>query len=473
MLPFLSRFIGSSENVRGSRNPRHKSRKLQYEPLEERALLAVNPVPSEVWSEVTAKYSDLNWMDIGDYNYIEITSDELSSFSLRNAMTHAGTTPENDLIVVRTTDTQNKITLEGTELLINIDAKEFGSVTIVSLGEERLTVDGDQQSRVFNIASGSEAAFAGLTITGGLAEDTDEIYGDKYLGGGIHNAGTLIVANCMVSGNHAIAGGGIANFGTLTVTNSMIVENTTGFYHDVGGPGTVGGGIANYDTLTVTNSTICFNTSSWSGGGIFSSSSSTSTTLYNTIVVFNHSVNWTDIDAFWETMVVDGSNNLGTFTDWSNDSGENFLYDPELPLFVDAENGDYRLARNSQAIDKGSNDYVASEFDLDGKSRISGNTVDIGAYEYQYAPAELVVSDITMPQEAVAGTSIDVAWVIANTDELAADQSRVINIYLSTGDQTGDDILVGTFDDSDVIDPDANITLTGQITIPLGNIGTF
>ena len=55
------------------------------------------------------------------------------------------------------------------------------------------------------------------------------------------------------------------------------------------------------------------------------------------------------------------------------------------PLYVDADNGDYRLQETSPVIDEGSNGYIPSDVstDLDGNARIVNVTVDMGAYEYQ------------------------------------------------------------------------------------------
>src|SRR5207302_10778144 len=43
-----------------------------------------------------------------------------------------------------------------------------------------------------------------------------------------------------------------------------------------------------------------------------------------------------------------------------------------------------RLRPNSPCINTGNNSYVTSATDLDGRPRIVGGTVDIGAYEYQW-----------------------------------------------------------------------------------------
>ena len=59
------------------------------------------------------------------------------------------------------------------------------------------------------------------------------------------------------------------------------------------------------------------------------------------------------------------------------------------PLFADALTRNYRPQSNSPCINAGNNTYVASATDLDGNPRISGSTVDIGAYELQ-SPASVL-----------------------------------------------------------------------------------
>jgi predicted outer membrane repeat protein len=55
------------------------------------------------------------------------------------------------------------------------------------------------------------------------------------------------------------------------------------------------------------------------------------------------------------------------------------------PCFAEANNGDYHLRAGSLCINAGDPNYVAApnEVDLDGKERVLGGRIDMGAYEYQ------------------------------------------------------------------------------------------
>lgn len=587
-----SRKTGNNDN-KMKKATAARSRKLRFEPLENREMLSVTATD---FNAIRSQYPDLNLSEeMSDYNIIDITADQLSDAAIRAAIAEAGTTEQNDLIVLRTTETENSITLSGTQLLLDIDATEFGSVTIVSFGDAEMTIDGEQKSRIFEIASAAELSIAGLTIIGGkvtgtgggfhnsgtlritdstisdntastsgggiynvgassILTVTNSIISDNkatwggaienygaveitnttisgnaatYYGGGIDNSGTLIVlnstisentlssstsysygggisnsgmltvtnstisdnmasatyssegggicndggvlmlTNSIISGNTAYSGGGISNCGifdsyiseatitnctisenlantggglcnstdcVLTVTNSTITENTAlddgggiysggiltlayniilentatyyggGIYTDDHSISTItncniskntasgSGGIHNdHGTLTITNSTIVGNMSTYYGGGISHMNTGTSILLYNTIVVENSG--YEDIYSVYrdDEGPVIGFNNLTTFTDWADGSGENRLYDVDLPLFIDAENGDYRLAPHSQAIDWGNNQYAydaglnEDSLDLAEAPRIAARMliIDIGAYEFQ------------------------------------------------------------------------------------------
>jgi hypothetical protein len=55
----------------------------------------------------------------------------------------------------------------------------------------------------------------------------------------------------------------------------------------------------------------------------------------------------------------------------------------KAPRFVDQAGGNLRLQTNSPCINVGNNDYVTGAIDRDGRPRIVGTNVDMGAYESQ------------------------------------------------------------------------------------------
>lgn len=69
-------------------------------------------------------------------------------------------------------------------------------------------------------------------------------------------------------------------------------------------------------------------------------------------------------------------------SDQSESTGRDIAYDSTKPLF--AADG-FTPVANSQVIDKGDDTYALTEYDLNGKARVSGTKVDLGAVEYQSA----------------------------------------------------------------------------------------
>ena len=488
-----------------------RQRRLRLEPLEERQMLSVNPVPEAVWSEVTAKYSDLNWSDVGDYNYIEITTENLTEANLRDAIFEAGTTEENDLIVVRTSATQNLITLDGTEVAVNINADSYGSTTIVSLGEKPLTLDADGQTRVLgNMGVNSVVTLAGLTMTNGQADFAGGIYNAGTLtvthcelsensaissGGAIYSTGVLTVINSTVSGNSAQHGGGIYFFGDdgeLTMTNSVIAGNCAI---------TSGGGIYTAGTTTMTNCTIAGNFAATSdaviisGGGIYNFEGTT--TIRNSVIAnnatpqgmdnvltYNSSQTFTNV-AYSLIDNIARPNGGKAFTDLGyniTNVAPRFVAIPETidanntGLNYDSTSWDLRLQPGSPAINKGNDAYIITPFDIDGNSRII-NTVDMGAYEYvegviEPEPPSVIVTtlndDISVYdyfislREAIVyandGDTITFAeeiWgqtITLGGSELYIDKSIII-------DATGANITIDANDESRVFNISVGITV--------------
>jgi predicted outer membrane repeat protein len=178
--------------------------------------------------------------------------------SLRAAIT---TAQSGDTIVLSPKLDGQTITLTTGELDIT------KNLTIQGPGAGQLTISGNDDSRVFEVAANATVALSGLTISKGNAPVAPAQIAGAGEGGGILNHGTLTVSGCTVSNNYApFYGGGIYNDGTATVSNTTVSANVA----SAGGmPGSWrGGGIYNDGRLTVTGGTISGNSSDL-GGGIF------------------------------------------------------------------------------------------------------------------------------------------------------------------------------------------------------------
>ena len=151
------------------------------------------------------------------------------------------------------------------------------SLAIAGPNPNLLTISGNQASRVFLVNSGVSVTIDNLKVANGAVASPSHDFG-----GGILNAGTLTISNCVITkcsiagpsaGSSAfvlIEGGGISNSGTLSIVDSSVIENAVS-----GGSINRGGGIGNRSgSMTINGSTIANNSvtapggSSASGGGI-------------------------------------------------------------------------------------------------------------------------------------------------------------------------------------------------------------
>ncbi len=186
------------------------------------------------------------------------------------------------------------IILAAGELDLNKDLSLLGA------GPETLAISGRGSNRVFIIRSGARVVISGITVEDGRSADgadgrqnpdlttTAGLPGEP--GGGILNAGTLFLQNCVVTNNvtgkggkgvsvwppymgnpsaggAGGAGGGIHNSGSLTLSNCTIAGNTCGnggvsgssTWAPMSGPGGCGGGIYNAGILVLAHSSVSGN----------------------------------------------------------------------------------------------------------------------------------------------------------------------------------------------------------------------
>ena len=192
------------------------------------------------------------------------------------------------------------------------------------------------------------------------------------------------LSNCVVTGNlgdHADVIYG------CTLANCLVTGN-----HNDGG-GAVQG-------CTCWNCTIVSNTAYGDSGGAYQS------TLYNCIVYGNSaggsgSSNHLESTFFYSCTAPDpgGVSNLDA-----------------VPLFMDAEAGDFRLRRDSPCINLGTNLAELAATDLDGKPRLVNDRIDMGAFEFQNGLA--ILPGRTNLACAAAASGIDVwadsEWTASN-----------------------------------------------------------
>lgn len=110
------------------------------------------------------------------------------------------------------------------------------SLTIHGPGQDMLTIDAEQRSRVLNVTSVSgDLTVEGITVTGGKTTGNNlAVYDDSYSGGGIRfgaNNGMLTLTDCTVVGNSTegerASGGGIWITGRATLLGSTVTGNRT------------------------------------------------------------------------------------------------------------------------------------------------------------------------------------------------------------------------------------------------------
>ncbi len=391
-------------------------RRLRYECLEDRTLLAV----------VTS---------VGD----------AGPGTLREAIQSANANPGPDTIEFASDLAGSTITLTHGDLGITDD------LTITGLGADQLTISGNNSSRIFRVddykATTITVEISGLSLVDG--------YG--FLGGAVYNGEDLTVEDSTLANNRAVLGGGLANDGTVTVHNSTFANNSAAVYAggiwNKDGTATVtnstladnsahyGGGIYNstYGTLTVTNSTLAHN-SAHCGGGIRNYMFST-LKLTNSLVGGNTATLWAPdvenylgtIDAAYNVIqdgagsgIVDGVN--------GNQVGVDPLLDPAGLQDHGGPTQTIALQPDSPAIDAGSNaeavgpDGQPLAYDQRGPGfpRIVAGTVDVGAFEVQNQ------SPIADDDQAIT----------------AEDCAVIINVLANDSDPDGDPLTV-----TEVADP--------------------
>ncbi|TEB05938.1 Chitinase A1 precursor [Pelotomaculum schinkii] len=271
------------------------------------------------------------------------------------------------------------------------------------------------------LALNQTAVLDGCTVTGGNANGGNSA---SYTGGGMYNFynNSPMLTNVTFSGNSAVYGGGMSNFNSSSPTlinvtfsgNYASNRSGGGMWNDNSSPkltnvtfsgnsaGIHGGGMSNdhYSSPTLTNVTFSGNHSDYAGGGMENFDSSPTLTNvtfsgntarnsgggmynHNSSPTLSNCILWGNSGA----QIYDGSfsNPTVTYSDIQGGYPGNGNIDAD-PLFVGP--GNLRLQADSPCINAGTNvpfeaGGVAQGVttDLNGSPRITGDRVDMGAYE--------------------------------------------------------------------------------------------
>ena len=292
---------------------------------------------------------------------------------------------------------------------LNVRSVNGPQFTFIQAYPVPITTNGAPPMRCVSLTNG--ASLFGFTLSNGLTTNTVApdgdgsgagVSGDYYSGGYVANcvlssnsasgsgggAHGVTMSNCVLTGNSAYTGGGA---GVSELQNCTVVSNSA----SGGGGGAiscslngciitanwagVGGGAA-YSNLR--NCTVVANSAGAGGGISFFGDSKGASFAYNCIIYSNTAPsfpNYATPFLYYCCTTPDP----GALGPWPNGNITN------APLFVDPANGDFHLQPNCACINAGNNAYVTTATDLDGNPRISGGTVDIGAYEFQN-PASII-----------------------------------------------------------------------------------
>lgn len=228
-----------------------------------------------------------------------------------------------------------------------------------------------------------------------ITENTSE----NYAGGIYVTGGQPIISECILMGNVSeLAGGGLlAQSGTPVVTSCLFAGNRS----------LRGGAVYNANaTLSLVNCTMTANTGFLEGGAAYTLAS---TSVTNCIVWANHSP---DGPQFYDyTGPYGGPGSTIAYASCVQGGWHGAAVISTDPLFVDLDGIDNRLGDaddnlrlrpGSPCVDSGINVSTLSTHDLDGRPRVIGAMVDMGAYE---GPRQAFVVSASSPQVPEGGSA--------------------------------------------------------------------
>ena len=211
----------------------------------------------------------------------------------------------------------------------------------------------------------------GSRMTNSSIYDNDPEYGCLDV------SSNSVVSNCRISNNKNVYSSTI-NMNNSVIENSLIYDNVTNSSSV----------IYSYHNSYITNSTIANNTTqNRSTVDLYNNSGSEYFTITNTIIYGNKMTNEVKPQVaksdYLKVMYcasdddLNGENNIKLAR--ANNGSDTTL---NYVCFINAVGGDYRLHSTSSCIDKGLDSVMTLKTDINGRTRIYGKAIDLGAIEY-------------------------------------------------------------------------------------------
>ncbi|WP_236978598.1 right-handed parallel beta-helix repeat-containing protein, partial [Membranihabitans maritimus] len=326
-------------------------------------------------------------------------------------------------------------------------------------------------------------------------QNTAGVFGGAIFNGGLNGISSPVIENCIVTDNYAgNLGGGVFNFANGGVSSPLILHckisgnsaqaSGGGMYNYVDGggesspeiinsiisgnsAGTSGGGLYNYgqngiSSPVIINTVFASNNGGSQGGAVVNTEigGESSPVIINSIFYrneanqgdvfynFGQNINVSAQYSLFQTNYIGLNENCNSCVDAPAatnkfESDPLFAYSP-LASAAPTASGDFRLMRNSPAIDMGLNNPVTVMEDLDDLSRVFNGTVDIGAYEWrEYCKQDTVYLDengeaLTSIEEldligdlpSLTNCVLDTVVELVQTEFTCEDTAGLYNIYL-------------------------------------------
>ncbi|MBQ4547928.1 MAG: right-handed parallel beta-helix repeat-containing protein [Bacteroidales bacterium] len=273
-------------------------------------------------------------------DFTETTAALWDGFTLRNGY-------DNEYYKAAGAYIQDYVTLRNFIIYDNVSENGYAAGIRVDANNHSLidnSVIRDNKNYAYSHAGGAYIAYAKITNTKIYNNETKGEGGGLYLG-----ASTMV--NCLVSNNKARLYSGVeASSGNIV--NSTIVKNSSEYNYNATYPA------AYLNNSTVVNSIIWGNTHNGEYAQLGTG---------NTV-----DVTYSAIQGGWA-----GEGNISIEVD--NDGN---VQDANYIRFLDGANNIFELKDNSVAVDAGNNENAnVTDYDLNGKQRVNGATIDMGAFE--------------------------------------------------------------------------------------------